>query len=166
MIDKSEYFRRYYQANREKLIARATARNQANKLSRRAYCREYYHKTKTEPVMTARRERQKLRYWQNPERARTLAKKYRATLRMEFIAAYGGVCACCHENESAFLTLEHKNRDGAAHRKQFSTSTSILRFLKRNAWPKDDYELLCFNCNRASWENGVCPHRTKGVQDK
>lgn len=160
----SEAYKKWYAANKERLIKKASERNKRLKLERREYCKKYYHSTKTPEKQSVRAIRRKQRYWNDPEKARKLARKYREKLRAEFIQAYGGKCACCGEAEPAFLTLEHKNRDGAAHRKQFSTSTQILAHLRSLGWPKEDYEILCFNCNRASWEQGICPHR-KGAQD-
>jgi hypothetical protein len=82
---------------------------------------------------------------------------------MEFIAEYGGKCSCkgCVETHEVFLTLEHKRRDGSRHRQAFGTSTEVLRDLKRKGWPKRNYCLLCFNCNRARWQLGYCPHERK-----
>lgn len=97
-------------------------------------------------------------YAENPEAYRRYARDQRARLRAEFLAEYGGRCVCCKESEPAFLTLEHKNRDGAQHRAQRGDSTQILRDLRRRGWPKDAYEILCFNCNRARWVLGRCPH--------
>lgn len=153
-------YKAWYAANRERLITKAAARNKALGNVRTKYCREYYHKTKTPERMAQLAERQKTEYWKDPERYRKYAKDSRARLRQEFFIAYGNECACCHETEQAFLTLEHKNRDGAAHRKAVGhTSTEVLRDLRKRGWPKDDYEILCFNCNRATHEQGICPHR-------
>lgn len=151
-------YKKWYTENKERLIAKAVNRNKANLEQRRLIGKRHYakHKERLKPI---RKERAKARYWKDPERARQLAKAARQKLRSEFISAYGGCCACCKESEYAFLTLEHIYKDGAAHRKIYSTSTSILRQLKREGWPKDRYELLCFNCNRATHEQGVCPHR-------
>jgi hypothetical protein len=101
----------------------------------------------------------KIRYDNNPVKARQLAKSYREKLRIEFIKEYGGCCICCGEKEIAFLTLEHANRDGAAHRKLFHTSSGQLADLRKRGWPKGEYTILCFNCNRATWELGICPHK-------
>lgn len=152
-------YKAWYAANRDRLIAKAAARNKALGALRTAYCREHYHKTKTVESMEKRRTRAAEAYWKNPEKARVAAKRARTKLRAEFIAAYGGKCACCGEAEPAFMTIEHKNRDGNAHRKIRHSSTEILRELKKLDWPKDKYEMLCFNCNRATHEQGICPHR-------
>lgn len=101
-------------------------------------------------------------YWKDPEKHRDEARRQRATLREEFVAAYGGACTCCGETEPAFLTVEHVLRDGKAHRSTVGNAPeAVLRDLKRRGWPKDDYTLLCFNCNMARWRLGVCPHQRK-----
>ncbi len=107
----------------------------------------------------------------NKERYRKTRKAYRTVveypklrskyldLRLEFIAAYGGKCECCGEPNYAFLTLEHKNRDGKQHRKETSgSSLKILTQLKEQGWPKTNYALFCMNCNWGSRWTGVCPH--------
>jgi hypothetical protein len=152
-------YQAWYAANRKRLIAKATERNKRIADERRVYCRDYYHKTKTTESMETRAQAQHRRYWADPAKARAVATNYRRALRHEFLTEYGGKCACCGETEFAFLTLEHIFRDGNVERKQFSTTHQLLRQLKKQGWPKDRYEILCFNCNRATHELGVCPHR-------
>lgn len=95
------------------------------------------------------------------ENARWL--RWKSDLRREFIAAYGGQCACCGETEPLFLTLEHLNGDGREHRLRVGRNTTgLLADLKHRGWPKDKYQLLCMNCNWAKGHcGGVCPHKRK-----
>lgn len=150
-------YRLWYAANRTRLIAKAVARRRAKG---RQYSREierrYYIKHREQMRAKGRRD-----YARHRERRAEQARAHRRQLREEFIIAYGGECACCGEQEHVFLTLEHKNRDGKLHRNTYGTSAQILADLKRRGWPKENYELLCFNCNRASWELGICPHRKR-----
>lgn len=88
-------------------------------------------------------------------RERGLEKRRR--LKDEAIAAYGGQCRCCGETAREFLTIDHKNDDGAAHRKIVRAS-DILRWLKDRGWPQDDFQLLCWNCNCSRGIHGFCPH--------
>lgn len=76
-------------------------------------------------------------------------------------AAYGGyVCACCGETEEAFLSIDHVNNDGAAHRKTMDRR-KIYKWLARNGFP-DGFQVLCMNCNHGKARNGgVCPHETR-----
>lgn len=101
--------------------------------------------------------------WQ--EYNRSSDRKSHRKLRDAMHDAYGGKCQCCGETEREFLTLEHLNRDGAAHRKRLGGSNSnchvVWRDLRDRGWPKDAYALYCFNCNHASWKLGTCPHQTK-----
>lgn len=93
-------------------------------------------------------------------RVRKAGRSYRRELRAEMIAAYGGRCECPHCNVDIpeFLTLEHKRKDGAAHRKRVGQNAQAqLLDLKRAGWPTDDFGLLCFNCNIGAG-TGDCPH--------
>jgi len=92
-------------------------------------------------------------------RVRKAGSSYRVTLRREMIAAYGGVCTCCQESHHQFLSLEHMNGDGAAHREKVGRNAQAqLVDLKNRGWPKDGYTVLCFNCNIAKGAHGTCPH--------
>ncbi len=113
------------------------------------------------------RERQK-QYKKGEAKPRVLAANrkwsaaYRAQLRAEMIIAYGGRCACCLEDEEAFLQLDHVENDGHLDRKSHKTSTKLFAKLKGIGWPKDRYQLLCANCNFGKLMNrGTCPHKTK-----
>lgn len=88
--------------------------------------------------------------------------RYHLLLKLKVFEAYGGAkCACpgCNESMVEFLTIEHKNRDGAAHRKRdnLNTSGETYRWLIKNKFPPG-FEVLCFNCNSARWIYGICPH--------
>lgn len=84
--------------------------------------------------------------------------KYRVALRREVIAAFGGACTCCHEAIFEFLTLEHLNNDGAAHRRQVGKNAQAqLLDIKKRGFPPE-YTVLCFSCNLAKGIHGTCPH--------
>lgn len=80
------------------------------------------------------------------------------SLRSEMVAAYGGCCTCCGESHPSFLTLEHLRGGGRAHVKACGGNLATLRKLKSLGWPKDDFTVLCFNCNLAKAKDGRCPH--------
>ena len=85
-------------------------------------------------------------------------------LRLQTIEAYGGCCACCGEDETGFLTLDHIHNDGAKERKELGgsgRSILIMARLRREGWPKGRYQILCFNCNCARSAYGICPHMLK-----
>jgi hypothetical protein len=86
-------------------------------------------------------------------------KEKQRVLRLEMIAAYGGCCACCNESTERFLTMDHKNNDGNENRKDDSTARNLPKYLKARGWPKDEFQLLCYNCNVGKYQNGgTCPH--------
>lgn len=72
---------------------------------------------------------------------------------------YGRMCACCGiEFDERFLTLDHVNNDGAAHRKEIGNST-LYRWAIKNKFP-DLLQTNCWNCNMGKSVNGaVCPHQ-------
>lgn len=70
--------------------------------------------------------------------------------------AYGGAfCACCGEAHIEFLSIDHINDDGAAHRKTFKGS--LHRWLAKHNFPPG-YRVLCMNCNWVRGRFGYCPH--------
>lgn len=83
------------------------------------------------------------------------------TLRQEVITAYGGACACCGTMIQEFLAIDHKNGGGRKHRKEIGRGKSGGHFywwLKRNNWPRNDFQILCHDCNSAKGLYGECPH--------
>lgn len=48
---------------------------------------------------------------------------------------YGAVCKCCGETEPAFLTIDHINNDGAAHRKVCGSSLASFKWIIENNFP-------------------------------
>ena len=131
--------------------------------------REYYLKTRDKRLAD-----NKIRYDKNIDnyREKALAAWHRnrekyiprvreRTLRnrMELINAYGGMCSCCGENEIRFLTLEHLNKDGKAHRAAVGGSTGVYYDLRKRGYPKEGYTILCANCNFSESLGTPCPHK-------
>lgn len=85
-------------------------------------------------------------------------KKSQAKLKAEIFAAYGNRCACCGNDTVEFLTIDHVNNDGAAHRRGRARSGYVYREAKAEGFPKDRFQLLCMNCNAAKGWYGECPH--------
>lgn len=90
-------------------------------------------------------------------------------LKLETLSAYGNKCVCCLETKIEFLTIDHIDGKGAEHRKSLGLSYgsdektvaghNFYKWLKVNNFPKDNFQILCFNCNYAKHVYGVCPHR-------
>lgn len=117
----------------------------------------------TEEQKEARRVKERARYWslagiKGQHAART--KRYRQKLKADLITGYGGKCACCEEDEPCFLTIDHPDGDGKAHRAQFRNALGVYRDLRDRGYPPP-YRLLCFNCNIATSLFGVCPHHQR-----
>ena len=96
-----------------------------------------------------------------------------ARLKEKVFEAYGGFrCACCGEQERAFLTIDHVNNDGAEWRRtvakalgytgarpQQYAGAQTYRWLAKHGFPPG-FQVLCMNCNFGKRMNaGVCPHQ-------
>ena len=80
-------------------------------------------------------------------------------MRAETLFAYSGAqprCACCGEQRLAFLTLDHVNNGGRAHRRQ-KGNQGVYHELRRAGYPPG-FRVLCFNCNLARGSYGSWPH--------
>ena len=84
-------------------------------------------------------------------------KRRRESNRAIVVSAYGGKCECCGETHPEFLSIDHVNKDGSAHRKSVPTSR-IYRWLIVNNFPQG-FRLLCYNCNMSIAFYGKCPHQ-------
>ncbi len=67
-------------------------------------------------------------------------------LRQQVIEEYGGKCTQCSEEDSERLCIDHVNNDGAIQRRKIKGG--FYWWLKKHGFPKDRYQLLCFNCNQ------------------
>lgn len=100
----------------------------------------------------------------NKARVTECNRRYRQRLADEVFAAYGGYdCACCHEIEPKFLTIDHIHGGGSEQRKTGLKGYQFYRWLKKNNFPPG-FQVLCINCNLGRFRNGgVCPHQTKAA---
>ncbi len=87
----------------------------------------------------------------NREKFLYYAARARDTLKRETIEAYGGKCQHCGITDPDVLTIDHIHNDGVAERtakgKASMAGFKQYGILKKQGWPKDRYQLLCFNCN-------------------
>jgi hypothetical protein len=72
-------------------------------------------------------------------------------------------CSCCGEAHFEFLTIDHVNGGGHAHRKSIKAGHQIYAWLRRNNFPKE-FRVLCANCNMSHGLFGYCPHTTATKQ--
>jgi hypothetical protein len=103
------------------------------------------------------------RVYYRANRSKVLAreKELRWKFRLEAIKAYGGKCVCCGEQTPEFLTIDHVNGGGNKHREEVGGSKQLYKILSKKGWPKNEYRLLCYNCNCARGAFGFCPHERK-----
>jgi hypothetical protein len=104
----------------------------------------------------------RLRRFNTSEIGKAYQRYYASKIKDEVFQAYGNECRCCGENEPVFLTIDHIDGSGAAHKASGEIGPSgskLYRWLKRRGFPKDNFQLLCLNCNRGKFLNrGRCPH--------
>lgn len=167
--EQREYKRRYYLANREKLLAAVKARQEAKHEEYLAYQRrnrvekaeEYRAKSRAWKAANKERHLESSRRYSR-EHAAEISEKRRAqrrALKQTVIDAYGGACACCGETALEFLTIDHVNGDGADHRRLLGSAQSrrLYEELVAEAFPAG-FRALCFNCNSTLGFYGYCPH--------
>lgn len=106
------------------------------------------------------KQRAQRKYIARKEIMREQRRVYDLSVKIKIIEAYGGKCVCCGEKAMEFLTIDHINNDGAEDRKNNGKKSGgkLYRWLIRNNFPKDNYQLLCYNCNCAKGFFGYCPH--------
>lgn len=100
------------------------------------------------------------------------SKRAHRKLKDAALNAYGGPrCVCCGESLVEFLTIDHVNNDGAAHRREIFTQSgrpgggsNFYNWLRRNNYPSG-YRVLCYNCNCARGAYGYCPHDVKVTEE-
>jgi len=91
------------------------------------------------------------------------SKALRKNQKRLIIDRYGGKCFCCGEENIKFLTIDHINNDGSIHKRQLkSQKISLYRWIIKNNFPKNVFQIACYNCNCArALNNFICPHQQK-----
>lgn len=135
-----------------------------------------YNKKNREQIREATRQyrdnnREKFKEWQraykkrHPDRIKKVTRLQAIRrgikdfeIKKTIVSQYGGKCNCCGEQEIKFLSIDHINNDGAEHRKVIGRG-KLYSWLIKNNFPKDNFQLLCFNCNVTKGFYGICPHQ-------
>jgi len=121
-----------------------------------AYGKKYYAKHREEKVAHVKKYRA-----EHVDEIRVRRKQRNILYRQKCLSAYGRKCACCGESQERFLTIDHVNGDGAAHRK--SIGETLYTWLGKHDYP-EGFQVLCFNCNCGRQLNGgICPHKETGT---
>jgi len=132
------------------------------------------HPSIVQPCKTCRSKKRKQIYWRDPKQARTASKNWRKRntdynkqrqkeycqkKRMEVLSHYGFKCKCCDENQEVFLTIDHIDNDGSSHRNKLKSSGGVRFYIWiiRSRFPTN-LQILCWNCNLAKAQRGMCPH--------
>jgi len=124
------------------------------------YKRKYYLKNSKKHKDAVVKSRKK-----KPEVYEAIRKRHNLKLKTEVLLHYGKgklECACCGEKEIKFLTIDHIDNDGAEERRKLGMGKGGREFycyLRKNNYPKKNYQVLCLNCNRAKYDYGICPHQ-------
>lgn len=85
--------------------------------------------------------------------------------KLEVFKIFNSKCNCCGESNFSKLTIDHiKGRD--INSQDYNKTGIQLYYWLLNqsiSFVKENYQLLCFNCNCAKGYHGFCPHLlTKG----
>lgn len=137
--------------------------------------RQYREKNRTKYKLATKswRERNRERYnkkaaesrLRNKEKINLRGRQWRREVKYVCLRMYSDylpLCVCCAEHHVEFLTIDHPNKDGAAHRKSIGvkSGSKFYLWLRRNNFPSG-FRVLCFNCNSSDGSFGVCPHLFK-----
>jgi hypothetical protein len=94
------------------------------------------------------------------EQEKTYCQIKTLNIKKETLIAYGNKCDCCEQDIWQFLAVDHIDGLGGEHRKSIGTSGGkpFFYWLKSHAFPKDNFKILCHNCNCSLGFYGFCPH--------
>ena len=86
--------------------------------------------------------------------------EYRKEVKEEVFTAYGHKRQCCGESRTEFLAVDPINGGGLKHHRELGGKHGVQFYcwLKKQSYSKDNYCLLCHNCNQSLGHYGYCPH--------
>jgi len=76
-------------------------------------------------------------------------------LRLNVIKGYGGKCELCGEDNPHSLTIDHIDGGGSEERRVLGGWYKIYEKLRDENYPRNNYRLLCYNCNCALGSNRI-----------
>ncbi len=142
----------YREKHKEKLRQKSKKYYIENIEKMTKYNREYFKSKEG-------KQKSKKYYQENKKKMKNRSMEYNRNLKKEIIKEYGGKCTCCGEDTPEFLSIDHINNNGKEHREKIGSGNSLYRWLRKLNYPKNNYQLLCFNCNMAKGFFGICPHQ-------
>jgi len=146
------------------LVSKDEQRKKKNESARKRHAKnpEKYNKKSRE------------KYWKNPEKERQRVKEERIrhkdryeardlAVKLEVLTHYSNgdkpACVCCGIDDShQFLTIDHITSKKDMGHTSYHKGQHIYRKLVRENFPKG-YQTLCWNCNSAKSNYGICPHK-------
>lgn len=146
-----EKYKDFYKDNRDKILQRSKDYYLSHLEEKKAYHKQY---NKTHPHKPKKYAPGQRRKWSRKSADRL----------WQHAIEFFGPCACCGESHREFLSVDHIKGNGGYHRRKEGWKgggKAILQKLRKEGWPekaKNEYRLLCFNCNFAIGHHGYCPH--------
>ena len=107
-------------------------------------------------------------YYRKPSRQAiaTVARRARIRLRQRILEIYGNSCSCCGETNPIYLTVDHVNGKKAVGHSKRMSGARLYRWLRCHGFPKDQFRLLCYNCNNGRGQNLNCPEGSHSFNQK
>lgn len=94
------------------------------------------------------------------------SKRETAQRKLRLLKEFGWKCQCCGEAMPQFLSLDHiKGKASMGEARELPSIYSYLNAVKKG-FPKEEYQLLCMNCNFAKGHFGSCPHTWNTTPEK
>jgi len=128
VIQDKDYYRKYREANRDRIREISNACYHRNKKNHRESLCAWYFK--------------------NRERLRSKSKLNNQKRRLEILGMIGLECkACGYSKDWRALQIDHVNSNGTKERKLMSHGWAYKFWKKALVERPQDYQVLCANCN-------------------